>query len=163
MEFYRELASKSEEIGRLKALLEVRDQAIVGLQAMLGMKSFAVPPVQTVTSAFPSVGHTCNCGKHKVKTDGAELSVAKAETALDNLNEAISEVNEKTTPVESPRRGRPKGSGKKSTEPSGEATTEISSGGSVFREFEPLCSGNIASTNSSAYMPPEKPSVLTIL
>ena len=42
LEFYRELSAKSEEIGKLKAQLEMKDKAIEGLEAMLSLRGVTV-------------------------------------------------------------------------------------------------------------------------
>ena len=169
LEFYRELSAKSEEIGKLKAQLEMKDKAIEGLEAMLSLRGVTVTSVDTsLTSSFPSVEHSCKCGKEVVES----AKVESAKTALSKLEETVSDIV--TT---KPHRGRKSNAEKKlateSTQESSsaESTQESSSaeklgGGSVFKDFVPLETSSVMSPHSQAYLPPEKKAssnVLTVL
>lgn len=180
LEFYRELSTKSEEIGRLKALVEMKDQTIAGLTALLGMNgikasSTEIATASSLTEQFPSVEHACSCGKAIVSApveaidpcSGATVSTP-IESATERMEKTLVEILEKA-----PRKlGRPKGSKNKSASstPSTSSTSveelRKSEGGTVFKDFVPLeLDGTITSTsNSHAYMPPEKKnSVLTVV
>ena len=160
LEFYRELSAKSEEIGKLKAQLEMKDKAIEGLEAMLSLRGVTVTSVDTsLTSSFPSVEHSCKCGKEVVES--AKVESAKA--ALSKLEETVTDaVTTKS------HRGRKSNAEKKLTT---ESTQESSSaeklgGGFVFKDFVPLETSSVMSPNSQAYLPPEKKAssnVLTVL
>ena len=160
LEFYRELSAKSEEIGKLKAQLEMKDKAIEGLEAMLSLRGVAVTSVDTsLTSSFPSVEHSCKCGKEVVES--AKVESAKA--ALAKLEETVSDIV--TT---KPHRGHKSNAEKKlATESTQESSSaEKLGGGSVFKDFVPLETSSVMSPNSQAYLPPEKKAssnVLTVL
>lgn len=160
LEFYRELSAKSEEIGKLKAQLEMKDKAIEGLEAMLSLRGVAVTPVDTsLTSSFPSVEHSCKCGKEVVES----AKVESAKTALSKLEETVSDIV--TT---KPHRGRKSNAEKKlATESTQESSSaEKLGGGSVFKDFVPLETSSVMSPHSQAYLPPEKKAssnVLTVL
>ena len=160
LEFYRELSAKSEEIGKLKAQLEMKDKAIEGLEAMLSLRGATVTSVDTsLTSSFPSVEHSCKCGKEVVES--AKVESAKA--ALSKLEETVTDVV--TT---KPHRGRKSNAEKKlATESTQESSSaEKLGGGSVFKDFVPLETSSVMSPNSQAYLPPEKKAssnVLTVL
>ena len=160
LEFYRELSAKSEEIGKLKAQLEMKDKAIEGLEAMLSLRGVTVTSVDTsLTSSFPSVEHSCKCGKEVVES--AKVESAKA--ALSKLEETVTDVV--TT---KPHRGRKSNAEKKlATESTQESSSaEKLGGGSVFKDFVPLETSSVMSPNSHAYLPPEKKassSILTVL
>ena len=97
LEFYRELSAKSEEIGKLKAQLEMKDKAIEGLEAMLSLRGVTVTSVDTsLTSSFPSVEHSCKCGKEVVES--AKVESAKA--ALSKLEEKQLEIEERRDALE---------------------------------------------------------------
>ena len=160
LEFYRELSAKSEEIGKLKAQLEMKDKAIEGLEAMLSLRGVTVTSVDTsLTSSFPSVEHSCKCGKEVVES--AKVESAKA--ALSKLEETVSDIV--TT---KPHRGRKSNAEKKlATESTQESSSaEKLGGGSVFKDFVPLETSSVMSPHSQAYLPPEKKAssnVLTVL
>ena len=160
LEFYRELSAKSEEIGKLKAQLEMKDKAIEGLEAMLSLRGVTVTSVDTsLTSSFPSVEHSCKCGKEVVES--AKVESAKA--ALSKLEETVTDVV--TT---KPHRGRKSNAEKKlATESTQESSSaEKLGGGSVFKDFVPLETSSVMSPHSQAYLPPEKKAssnVLTVL
>ena len=160
LEFYRELSAKSEEIGKLKAQLEMKDKAIEGLEAMLSLRGVTVTSVDTsLTSSFPSVEHSCKCGKEVVES--AKVESAKA--ALSKLEETVSDIV--TT---KPHRGRKSNAEKKlATESTQESSlAEKLGGGSVFKDFVPLETSSVMSPHSQAYLPPEKKAssnVLTVL
>lgn len=160
LEFYRELSAKSEEIGKLKAQLEMKDKAIEGLEAMLSLRGVAVTSVDTsLTSSFPSVEHSCKCGKEVVES--AKVESAKA--ALSKLEETVADIV--TT---KPHRGHKSNAEKKlATESTQESSSaEKLGGGSVFKDFVPLETSSVMSPNSQAYLPPEKKAssnVLTVL
>lgn len=160
LEFYRELSAKSEEIGKLKAQLEMKDKAIEGLEAMLSLRGVAVTSVDTsLTSSFPSVEHSCKCGKEVVES--AKVESAKA--ALSKLEETVADIV--TT---KPHRGHESNAEKKlATESTQESSSaEKLGGGSVFKDFVPLETSSVMSPNSQAYLPPEKKAssnVLTVL
>lgn len=160
LEFYRELSAKSEEIGKLKAQLEMKDKAIEGLEAMLSLRGVTVRSVDTsLTSSFPSVEHSCKCGKEVVES--AKVESAKA--ALSKLEETVTDVV--TT---KPHRGRKSNAEKKlATESTQESSSaEKLGGGFVFKDFVPLETSSVMSPNSHAYLPPEKKtssSILTVL
>ena len=150
LEFYRELSAKSEEIGKLKAQLEMKDKAIEGLEAMLSLRGVTVTSVDTsLTSSFPSVEHSCKCGKEVVES--AKVESAKA--ALSKLEETVSDIV--TT---KPHRGRKSNAEKKlATESTQESSSaEKLGGGSVFKDFVPLETSSVMSPHSQAYLPPEK-------
>lgn len=160
LEFYRELSAKSEEIGKLKAQLEMKDKAIEGLEAMLSLRGVTVTSVDTsLTSSFPSVEHSCKCGKEVVES--AKVESAKA--ALSKLEETVADIV--TT---KPHRGHKSNAEKKlATESTQESSSaEKLGGGSVFKDFVPLETSSVMSPNSQAYLPPEKKAssnVLTVL
>lgn len=160
LEFYRELSAKSEEIGKLKAQLEMKDKAIEGLEAMLSLRGVTVTSVDTsLTSSFPSVEHSCKCGKEVVES----AKVESAKTALSKLEETVSDIV--TT---KPHRGRKSNAEKKlATESTQESSSaEKLGGGSVFKDFVPLETSSVMSPHSQAYLPPEKKAssnVLTVL
>ena len=160
LEFYRELSAKSEEIGKLKAQLEMKDKAIEGLEAMLSLRGVTVTSVDTsLTSSFPSVEHSCKCGKEVVES--AKVESAKA--ALSKLEETVADID--TT---KPHRGHKSNAEKKlATESTQESSSaEKLGGGSVFKDFVPLETSSVMSPNSQAYLPPEKKAssnVLTVL
>lgn len=160
LEFYRELSAKSEEIGKLKAQLEMKDKAIEGLEAMLSLRGVTVTSVDTsLTSSFPSVEHSCKCGKEVVES----AKVESAKTALSKLEETVSDIV--TTKS---HRGRKSSAEKKlATESTQESSSaEKLGGGSVFKDFVPLETSSVMSSNSQAYLPPEKKAssnVLTVL
>lgn len=160
LEFYRELSAKSEEIGKLKAQLEMKDKAIEGLEAMLSLRGVTVTSVDTsLTSSFPSVEHSCKCGKEVVES----AKVESAKTALSKLEETVTDVV--TT---KPHRGRKSNAEKKlATESTQESSSaEKLGGGSVFKDFVPLETSSVMSPHSQAYLPPEKKAssnVLTVL
>ena len=157
LEFYRELSAKSEEIGKLKAQLEMKDKAIEGLEAMLSLRGVTVTSVDTsLTSSFPSVEHSCKCGKEVVES--AKVESAKA--ALSKLEETVTDVV--TT---KPHRGRKSNAEKKlATESTQESSSaEKLGGGSVFKDFVPLETSSVLSPSSHAYLPPEKKSSSTVL
>lgn len=160
LEFYRELSAKSEEIGKLKAQLEMKDKAIEGLEAMLSLRGVAVTSVDTsLASSFPSVEHSCKCGKEVVES--AKVESAKA--ALSKLEETVTDVV--TTKS---HRGRKSNAEKKlATESTQESSSaEKLGGGSVFKDFVPLETSSVMSPHSQAYLPPEKKAssnVLTVL
>ncbi len=160
LEFYRELSAKSEEIGRLKAQLEMKDKAIEGLEAMLSLRGVTVTSIDTsLTSSFPSVEHSCKCGKSVVES----AKVESAETALSNLEETVADVV--TTKPHSSRKSDVEK--KLETESMQERKSAGRlSGGSVFKDFVPLETSSVMSPNSHAYLPPEKKtssSILTVL
>lgn len=151
LEFYRELSAKSEEIGKLKAQLEMKDKAIEGLEAMLSLRGVTVTSVgASLTSSFPSVEHSCKCGKEVVES----AKVESAKTALSKLEETVSDIV--TT---KPHRGHK--SNAESTQESSSA--EKLGGGSVFKDFVPLETSSVMSPNSHAYLPPEKKASSTVL
>ena len=157
LEFYRELSAKSEEIGKLKAQLEMKDKAIEGLEAMLSLRGVTVTSVDTsLTSSFPSVEHSCKCGKEVVES--AKVESAKA--ALSKLEETVTDVV--TTKL---HRGRKSNAEKKlATESTQESNSaEKLGGGFVFKDFVPLETSSVMSPNSHAYLPPEKKSSSSIL
>ena len=160
LEFYRELSAKSEEIGKLKAQLEMKDKAIEGLEAMLSLRGVTVTSVDTsLTSSFPSVEHSCKCGKEVVES----AKVESAKTALSKLEETVSDIV--TT---KPHRGHKSNAEKKlATESTQESSSaEKLGGGSVFKDFVPLETSSVMSPHSQAYLPPEKKAssnVLTVL
>ena len=157
LEFYRELSAKSEEIGKLKAQLEMKDKAIEGLEAMLSLRGVTVTSVDTsLTSSFPSVEHSCKCGKEVVES----AKVESAKTALSKLEETVSDIV--TT---KPHRGHKSNAEKKlATESTQESSSaEKLGGGSVFKDFVPLETSSVMSPSSHAYLPPEKKSSSTIL
>ena len=160
LEFYRELSAKSEEIGKLKAQLEMKDKAIEGLEAMLSLRGVTVTSVDTsLTSSFPSVEHSCKCGKEVVES----AKVESAKTALSKLEETVSDIV--TT---KPHGGRKSNAEKKlATESTQESSSaEKLGGGSVFKDFVPLETSSVMSPHSQAYLPPEKKAssnVLTVL
>ena len=160
LEFYRELSAKSEEIGKLKAQLEMKDKAIEGLEAMLSLRGVTVTSVgASLTSSFPSVEHSCKCGKEVVES----AKVESAKTALSKLEETVSDIA--TT---KPHRGRKSNAEKKlETESTQESSSaEKLGGGSVFKDFVPLETSSVMSPHSQAYLPPEKKAssnVLTVL
>ena len=160
LEFYRELSAKSEEIGKLKAQLEMKDKAIEGLEAMLSLRGVAVTSVDTsLTSSFPSIEHSCKCGKEVVES----AKVESAKTALSKLEETVSDIV--TT---KPHRGHKSNAEKKlATESTQESSSaEKLGGGSVFKDFVPLETSSVMSPHSQAYLPPEKKassSILTVL
>lgn len=160
LEFYRELSAKSEEIGKLKAQLEMKNKAIEGLEAMLSLRGVTVTSVDTsLTSSFPSVEHSCKCGKEVVES----AKVESAKTALSKLEETVSDIV--TT---KPHRGRKSNAEKKlATESTQESSSaEKLGGGSVFKDFVPLETSSVMSPHSQAYLPPEKKAssnVLTVL
>lgn len=165
LEFYRELSAKSEEIGRLRALVELKDQTITGLTALLGMNGVKVNTAElatasSLTSQFPSVEHKCSCGKAIINSAVEKTT----DSAKESMEKTIAELVEK-----SPRKvGRPKGSKNKSSATKVVSTPELekSIGGTVFKDFVPLEMDNILTpnTNPHAYIPPEKKnSVLTVL
>ena len=160
LEFYRELSAKSEEIGKLKAQLEMKDKAIEGLEAMLSLRGVTVTSVgASLTSSFPSVEHSCKCGKEVVES--AKVESAKA--ALSKLEETVSDIV--TT---KPHRGHKSNAEKKlATESTQESSSaEKLGGGSVFKDFVPLETSSVMSPHSQAYLPPEKKAssnVLTVL
>lgn len=177
LEFYRELSTKSEEIGRLKALVEMKDQTIAGLTALLGMNgikasSTEIATASSLTEQFPSVEHSCSCGKAIVSAPVEAIDPCSGatvptpiESATERMEKTLVEILEKA-----PRKlGRPKGSKNKSTISTPATSVEElrkSKGGTVFKDFVPLeLDGTITSTsNSHAYMPPEKKnSVLTVV
>ena len=157
LEFYRELSAKSEEIGKLKAQLEMKDKAIEGLEAMLSLRGVTVTSVgASLTSSFPSVEHSCKCGKEVVES----AKVESAKTALSKLEETVSDIV--TT---KPHRGRKSNAEKKlATESTQESSSaEKLGGGSVFKDFVPLETSSVMSPSSHAYLPPEKKSSSTVL
>ena len=160
LEFYRELSAKSEEIGKLKAQLEMKDKAIEGLEAMLSLRGVTVTSVDTsLTSSFPSVEHSCKCGKEVVES----AKVESAKTAVSKVEETVSDIV--TT---KPHRGRKSNAEKKlATESTQESSSaEKLGGGSVFKDFVPLETSSVMSPHSQAYLPPEKKAssnVLTVL
>ena len=157
LEFYRELSAKSEEIGKLKAQLEMKDKAIEGLEAMLSLRGVTVTSVDTsLTSSFPSVEHSCKCGKEAVES----AKVESAKTALSKLEETVTDVV--TT---KPHRGHKSNAEKKlATESTQESSSaEKLGGGSVFKDFVPLETSSVMSPSSHAYLPPEKKSSSTVL
>ena len=157
LEFYRELSAKSEEIGKLKAQLEMKDKAIEGLEAMLSLRGVTVTSVDTsLTSSFPSIEHSCKCGKEVVES----AKVESAKTALSKLEETVSDIV--TT---KPHRGRKSNAEKKlATESTQESSSaEKLGGGSVFKDFVPLETSSVMSPSSHAYLPPEKKSSSTVL
>ena len=157
LEFYRELSAKSEEIGKLKAQLEMKDKAIEGLEAMLSLRGVAVTSVDTsLTSSFPSIEHSCKCGKEVVES----AKVESAKTALSKLEETVSDIV--TT---KPHRGHKSNAEKKlATESTQESSSaEKLGGGSVFKDFVPLETSSVMSPSSHAYLPPEKKSSSTVL
>ena len=157
LEFYRELSAKSEEIGKLKAQLEMKDKAIEGLEAMLSLRGVTVTSVDTsLTSSFPSVEHSCKCGKEVVES----AKVESAKTALSKLEETVSDIV--TT---KPHRGHKSNAEKKlATESTQESSSaEKLGGGSVFKDFVPLETSSVMSPSSHAYLPPEKKSSSTVL
>ena len=160
LEFYRELSAKSEEIGKLKAQLEMKDKAIEGLEAMLSLRGVTVTSVDTsLTSSFPSVEHSCKCGKEVVES----AKVESAKTALSKLEETVSDIV--TT---KPHKGHKSNAEKKlATESTQESSSaEKLGGGSVFKDFVPLETSSVMSPHSQAYLPPEKKAssnVLTVL
>ena len=157
LEFYRELSAKSEEIGKLKAQLEMKDKAIEGLEAMLSLRGVTVTSVDTsLTSSFPSVEHSCKCGKEVVES----AKVESAKTALSKLEETVSDIV--TT---KPHRGRKSNAEKKlATESTQESSSaEKLGGGSVFKDFVPLETSSVMSPHSQAYLPPEKKASSTVL
>ena len=157
LEFYRELSAKSEEIGKLKAQLEMKDKAIEGLEAMLSLRGVTVTSVgASLTSSFPSVEHSCKCGKEVVES----AKVKSAKTALSKLEETVSDIV--TT---KPHRGRKSNAEKKlATESTQESSSaEKLGGGSVFKDFVPLETSSVMSPSSHAYLPPEKKASSTVL
>ena len=162
LEFYRELSAKSEEIGKLKAQLEMKDKAIEGLEAMLSLRGVTVTSVgASLTSSFPSVEHSCKCGKEVVESAKVESAkVESAKTALSKLEETVSDIV--TT---KPHRGRKSNAEKKlATESTQESSSaEKLGGGSVFKDFVPLETSSVMSPSSHAYLPPEKKSSSTVL
>ena len=157
LEFYRELSAKSEEIGKLKAQLEMKDKAIEGLEAMLSLRGVTVTSVDTsLTSSFPSIEHSCKCGKEVVES----AKVESAKTALSKLEETVSDIV--TT---KPHRGHKSNAEKKlATESTQESSSaEKLGGGSVFKDFVPLETSSVMSPSSHAYLPPEKKSSSTVL
>ena len=160
LEFYRELSAKSEEIGKLKAQLEMKDKAIEGLEAMISLRGVTVTSVgASLTSSFPSVEHSCKCGKEVVES----AKVESAKTALSKLEETVSDIV--TT---KPHRGRKSNAEKKlATESTQESSSaEKLGGGFVCEDFVPLETSSVMSPNSHAYLPPEKKassSILTVL
>lgn len=157
LEFYRELSAKSEEIGKLKAQLEMKDKAIEGLEAMLSLRGVTVTSVgASLTSSFPSVEHSCKCGKEVVES----AKVESAKTALSKLEETVSDIV--TT---KPHRGHKSNAEKKlATESTQESSSaEKLGGGSVFKDFVPLETSSVMSPSSHAYLPPEKKSSSTVL
>ena len=157
LEFYRELSAKSEEIGKLKAQLEMKDKAIEGLEAMLSLRGVTVTSVDTsLTSSFPSVEHSCKCGKEVVES----AKVESAKTALSKLEETVSDIV-----TSKPHRGHKSNAEKKlATESTQESSSaEKLGGGSVFKDFVPLETSSVMSPSSHAYLPPEKKSSSTVL
>ena len=113
----------------------------------------------SLTSSFPSVEHSCKCGKEVVES--AKVESAKA--ALSKLEETVTDVV--TT---KPHRGRKSNAEKKlATESTQESSSaEKLGGGSVFKDFVPLETSSVMSPHSQAYLPPEKKAssnVLTVL
>ena len=141
IELFKELASKSEEIGRLKATLDFKDFIISGLQAQLGI------------STATTVNSTCNCKKHETN----EVKISTPEIGMTPTSIKSTEVRAETPEVESPKpkRGRPKGS-KNSVEKKSEKKKDVEKtilGGSVFKEFVPLEIDNLMSVdNTSAFI-----------
>lgn len=157
LEFYRELSAKSEEIGKLKAQLEMKDKAIEGLEAMLSLRGVTVTSVgASLTSSFPSVEHSCKCGKEVVES----AKVESAKTALSKLEETVSDIV-----TAKPHRGHKSNAEKKlATESTQESSSaEKLGGGSVFKDFVPLETSSVMSPSSHAYLPPEKKSSSTVL
>ena len=157
LEFYRELSAKSEEIGKLKAQLEMKDKAIEGLEAMLSLRGVTVTSVgASLTSSFPSVEHSCKCGKEVVES----AKVESAKTALSKLEETVSDIVT-TKPHKSHKSNAEKKLATESTQESSSA--EKLGGGSVFKDFVPLETSSVMSPSSHAYLPPEKKSSSTVL
>ena len=138
----------------------MKDKAIEGLEAMLSLRGVTVTSVDTsLTSSFPSVEHSCKCGKEVVES--AKVESAKA--ALSKLEETVSDIV--TT---KPHRGRKSNAEKKlATESTQESSSaEKLGGGSVFKDFVPLETSSVMSPNAQEYLPPEKKAssnVLTVL
>ena len=159
LEFARELAEKSQEIGKLTEQLKQKDLIIAGLVAQLGQP------------------HECKCNnesKSKVNELGYVYTVDTQTTPIITPTPATCDVTvtsiEDVTPVTvkpSVKKEAPKAkrkytkrssfwNGKKSSESSTVVQTAPQKGGTVFKSFDPLDLNKVVveGANTSAYIVP---------
>lgn len=150
IDFVKELASKAEEIGRLKEQIKQKDMIISGLTAQLGQ------------------AHTCKCDSTKVITEDSSVELPKlpaTSTPTVSLNDAVYTTQEVVVePVEKVEQPKAKRKYTKRAESwNTKKTAQVVNktqqpGGTVFKSFEPLELSKIVveGANTSAYVPTDK-------
>ena len=148
IDFVKELASKAEEIGRLKEQIKQKDMIISGLTAQLGQ------------------AHTCRC-ENTMKDEKVEFPQLpqQADMPKVSLNDVVytaqEVVAEPVEKVEQPKTKRKytKRAESWTTKKTAQVVNKVQQpGGTVFKSFEPLELNKIVveGANTSAYVPTDK-------